>query len=179
MAARGARAAAGDAGDRRLSCNIGPFLLYCPLTRGFCLTMFYATEYATGRQNMATRDTHLIRQGNQFYLRLAIPRAIRPLFPSSRSGKPRDFITEPLGRDYTPARVEADRRIAEYRALFSRASLMTVEAVGAEIAAIKHRATGRKAVAELPMLESELESIRRVNEGINWQKLYRERFVRE
>src|SRR4029453_1529498 len=101
------------------------------------------------------RDAHLIRQGNQFYLRLAIPRPIRHLFPSSRSGKPRDFITEPLGRNYDPARVECDRRVAEYRALFARAPIMKPKAVEEELDAIKQRAAGRKTIAG-PPLESEV-----------------------
>jgi integrase len=101
------------------------------------------------------RDAHLIRQGNQFYLRLAIPRPIRHLFPSSRSGKPRDFITEPLGRNYDPARVECDRRVAEYRALFARAPIMKPKAVEEELEAIKQRAAGRKTIAG-PPLESEV-----------------------
>src|SRR5262245_30764205 len=103
---------------------------------------------------------YLVERGRQFYLRLAIPRPIRHLFPSS-TGKPSDFIVEPLGRNYDPARVEADRRVADYRALFARAALMTVEAVQAEIQAIKRHAEGRKTVTDLPMLQSELERIRR------------------
>src|SRR5262249_37632029 len=87
------------------------------------LSKLQGTLQGLGSNTMA-RDAHLIRQGHQFYLRLAIPRPIRKLFPSSRSGKPRDFITEPLGRNYDPARVEADRRVAEYRALFTRAPIM-------------------------------------------------------
>src|SRR5262249_4739742 len=112
------------------------------------------------------RDAYLIRRGNQFYLRLAIPRPIRSLFPSS-TGKPRDFISEPLGRNYDPARVECDRRVADYRALFARASDMTPEAIRDEIAAIKQRAEGRRSVADLPMLQSELERIRRKGQEAN------------
>jgi len=102
---------------------------------------------------------HLIQRGKQHYLRLAIPRPIRHLFPSGK-GQPRDYIVEPLGRNYDPARVEADRRVADYRVLFSRAALMTVEAVQAEIEAIKRSAEGRRTVADLPMLQSELERVR-------------------
>src|SRR5262245_51785749 len=102
------------------------------------------------------RDAYLVRRGNQFYLRLAIPRSIRSLFPSS-TGKPRDFISEPLGRNYDPARVECDRRVADYRALFSRAAVMTAGGVQAEIDAIKQRASDRRTLAEMPLLESELE----------------------
>jgi integrase len=106
------------------------------------------------------RDNYLITRGHQYYLRITIPRPIRHLFPSS-TGKPRDHIVEPLGRNYDPARVECDRRVADYRALFSRAGLMTAEAVQNEIEAIKRHAEGRKTVADLPMLQSELERIRR------------------
>jgi integrase len=66
-----------------------------------------------------------------------------------------------LGRNYDPARIECDRRVADYRALFARASLMTGEAVQDEIAAIKRHAEGRKTIADLPMLQSELERVRR------------------
>jgi integrase len=93
-------------------------------------------------------------------LRIAVPRPIRPLFLSG-TGKPREFIVEPLGRNYDPARVECDRRVADYRALFARASLMTPDAVQAEIEAIKQRATERRTLADLPLLESELERHRR------------------
>jgi len=103
---------------------------------------------------------HLIQRGHQYYLRLAIPRPIRHLFPSG-TGKPRDFISEPLGRNYDPARVEADRRVADYRALFARAGLMTAEAVQGEIQAIRRQAEGRQTVADLPTLQSELERVRR------------------
>src|SRR5262245_40523876 len=105
------------------------------------------------------RDPHLLQRGNQYYLRLAIPRPLRHLFPSS-TGKPRAFISHPLGRNDDTARHECDRRVADYRALFSRAALMTAETVRDEIGAIKRSAEGRKAVADLPMLQSELERIR-------------------
>src|SRR5262249_16255465 len=90
---------------------------------------------------------HLQQRGNQFYLRLAIPRPIRHLFPSA-SGKPRDYIQEPLGRDITPAEIECAQRVAHYKALFARARLMTPEAVAADIATIKELAATRPVLAD-------------------------------
>src|SRR5215475_1982481 len=54
VAARGARAAAGDAGDRRLSCNICPFLLYCPLTQGFWPLRLFLQRVTTDTDKGAT-----------------------------------------------------------------------------------------------------------------------------
>src|SRR5262249_8167268 len=71
------------------------------------------------------------------------------------------YIVESLGRNFDPARIECARRVADYRALFARAALMTAEAVRDEIEAIKRHAEGRKTVADLPMLQSGLERIRR------------------
>src|SRR5262249_17449282 len=129
----------------------------CPLTRGFCEPIFCTICCATG--GAMAREAYLIRRGNQFYLRLAIPRPIRSLFPSS-TGKPRDFISEPLGRNYDPATVECDRRVADYRALLAGAASMTPHGTGDEIEPVKQRAAGRKAVTDLPMLQSELERVR-------------------
>src|SRR5262245_24765572 len=102
------------------------------------------------------RDPHLIQRGRQYYLKLPVPRPLRrlALFVSS-AGKPKDYIVEPLGPDYTPARVEADRRTADYRALFARAAVMTVDAVGAELAAIRQRADRRKKVSLAEAFELE------------------------
>lgn len=93
------------------------------------------------------RDPHLIQRGRQYYLKLPVPRPLRrlALFVSS-TGKPKDYLVEPLGPDYTPARVEADRRTADYRALFARAAVMTSEAVAAEVEAIRRRADRRKKI---------------------------------
>src|SRR5262249_24715085 len=101
----------------------------------------------------------LMQRGRQWYLKLAIPRPIRKLFPTS-TGKPRDFIWESLGKSHDHAQVEAHTRTAEYRRLFARAALMTAEAIAAELEAIKDRAKGRAAVATLPLLESELQRLR-------------------
>src|SRR5262249_20360055 len=100
------------------------------------------------------RAAYLIPRGNLLYLRLAIPRPNRKLSACS-PGRRRDFISEPLGRNYDPARVECDRRVSEYRALFARAALMSPEAVRDEIEAIKQRASDRQSVADLPLLASE------------------------
>src|SRR5262245_20200752 len=103
--------------------------------------------------------TYLKQHGHQYYLRLAIPRPVRQHFPSA-SGKPRDYVVEPLGRNYDLAKIEAARRIAEYRPLFERAPVMSPEAIKAELAAIKARSEARGSVATLPLLESELRRMR-------------------
>jgi integrase len=103
---------------------------------------------------------HLIQRKRQWYLKLAIPRPLRQHFPS-KSGNPRDFIWESLGRDYDRARPEAAQRVADYEKLFARLRSglpLTPEAVEAELAAIKQRGEARHAV-NLPMLESEIERL--------------------
>ena len=133
-----------------------PIFAVLPIDTGVLLVyLLYNTLYNGGPM----RDPYLVQRGKQFYLRLAIPRPIRPLFPSG-SGKARDFVVEPLGRNFDPARVECDRRVADYRALFARAPLMTADAVQVELQAIKQRAESRKIAADLPMLASELDDIR-------------------
>src|SRR5262249_49726374 len=100
-------------------------------------------------------------RGRQYYLHLAIPRSLRQHFLSP-SGKRRDALWEPLGPDLTAAKPEAAQRVAEYERLFARlrVATMTPDAIRDEIEAIKQRAAGRKAVTDLPMLQSELERIR-------------------
>src|SRR5262249_36584671 len=104
------------------------------------------------------RDQHLIRRGNQFYLRLPVPRPLRRLgLFVSGTGKGKDYIVEPLGPSHDLAQIEASRRTADYRALFARAAVMTLEAVQAELVAIKRAADQRRAVADLPSLLSEMQ----------------------
>jgi integrase len=62
---------------------------------------------------------YLWQRGRQWYLRLPVPKPLRPLFPSS-TGKPRLDIVEPLGSSYETAKLEHDRRVAKYRELFAR-----------------------------------------------------------
>src|SRR5262245_48194250 len=112
----------------------------------------------------------LMQRGRQWYLKLAIPRPIRKLFPTS-AGNPRDFIWESLGKSHDHAQVEAHTRTAEYRRLFARAALMTAEAITAELEAIKDRAKGRATVATLPLLESELQRLRGEREA-HWAAQY-------
>src|SRR5262249_6288532 len=123
------------------------------------------------------RDPYLIQRGRQYYLKLPVPRPLRrlALFVSS-VGKPKDYIVEPLGPDYTPARVEADRRTADYRVLFAPAAVMTVDAVRAELAAIRQRADRRKKVTWEDMrrsyeLETAIEEILANPHDPNWAAL--------
>jgi integrase len=62
---------------------------------------------------------HLQRRGNQFYLKMSIPRTLRRFFLSS-AGKPLSQIQQPLGSSLEGARLERDRRVAKYRELFAR-----------------------------------------------------------
>src|SRR5262245_8455460 len=119
---------------------------------------------------------HIKQHGHQYYFRIAIPRAVRRLFPG-KTGKPRDYVVEPLGTDFSRAKVEATRRAAEYAPLFERAAVMTPEAIRSELAAIKDRAKGRATVATLPLLESELQRLRGEREA-HWQARY-EAFMEE
>jgi len=107
-----------------------------------------------------TRTRYLIQRGNRWYLRLPVPRPIRHLFPSGK-GKPRDYIVEPLGVDYTPARTECAQRVAEYRALFAYASIKTPDEVSADIAAIKGRGAARLAAQERE-LKQQIELVHRI-----------------
>jgi integrase len=62
---------------------------------------------------------YLWQRGRQWYLRLPIPKPLRPQFPS-RTGKPLVNVVEPLGSSLEIARLEHDRRVAKYRQLFAR-----------------------------------------------------------
>jgi integrase len=68
---------------------------------------------------MAKTTDHLQRRGNQFYLKMSIPRNLRRFFLSS-AGKPLSQIQQPLGSSLEHARLERDRRVAKYRKLFAR-----------------------------------------------------------
>src|SRR5262245_1276742 len=100
-------------------------------------------------------------RGRQYYLHLAIPRSLRQHFLSP-GGKQRDAVWEPLGPDLTSAKPEAAQRAAEYERLFARlrVAAMAPDAIRAELEAIKQRAEDRRSVADLPLLQSELERIR-------------------
>jgi integrase len=63
---------------------------------------------------------HLWRRHNVYYLRLAIPPALRQHFPSA-SGKPRDKIVEPLGTgDLRQAQALRNQRVAHFERVFAR-----------------------------------------------------------
>jgi hypothetical protein len=68
---------------------------------------------------MASSDQHLWRRGDQWYLKLNVPRPLRQHFPSS-TGKPKDKIVEPLGDSKEQARLKAARRVAAYEEVFAR-----------------------------------------------------------
>jgi hypothetical protein len=70
---------------------------------------------------MASTD-YLWQRGNQWYLKLAIPRPMQHLFPSS-TGKPKSKIVEPLGDSPSVARDEARWRVARYTEIFSQIKL--------------------------------------------------------
>jgi len=128
-------------------------------------------------QEGPVQDAYLILRGRQYYLKLAIPRPIRHLFPSG-TGKPRDYIVEALGPDRTPAGLERDHRVALYRTLFARAALMTPEAIKDELAAIKRQIERRK--LPLPPLQRELERLEadpafREESAAEFLRVFRER----
>jgi len=62
---------------------------------------------------------NLIRKGDSYYCKVAIPRPIRDKFLSA-SGKPKDAIWEALGQDKTPAVVKCADRVAEWTEVFAR-----------------------------------------------------------
>src|SRR5262245_15126517 len=69
---------------------------------------------------------HLWRRGNQWYLRVAIPRPLRHLFLSS-SGKPMVRVVERLSDSFETARLMAAERVATCMRVFAqiRAGLIT------------------------------------------------------
>src|SRR5262249_25587183 len=67
---------------------------------------------------MAKGDKFLWQRGKQWYLRLAIPRRMRHLFPPSETGRPPDKLAEPLGSNYAVAKVKAGSRVATCTAIF-------------------------------------------------------------
>src|SRR6266571_1099827 len=71
---------------------------------------------------MAKGTDHLWRRGDQWYLKLAIPRSMQHLFPSS-TGKPKSKIVEPLGDSPSGAKDEARYRVALYTDVFKQIKL--------------------------------------------------------
>jgi integrase len=69
-------------------------------------------------KDQSSKD-HLQRRGDQYYVRLAIPRPLRQFF-LSRSGRPMDQIQQPLGDSKEVAIIECARRVANFRELFAR-----------------------------------------------------------
>jgi integrase len=68
---------------------------------------------------MAKGTDHLWRRGEQWYLRLAIPRSMQHLFLSSK-GKPLAKIVEPLGDSPSAAKDEARYRVGRYTDVFKQ-----------------------------------------------------------
>jgi integrase len=64
-------------------------------------------------------NEHIRQRGRQWYFTLGIPRSLRHFF-LSQSGKPMSTIEQPLGDSFEQARIEGDRRAANYRELFAR-----------------------------------------------------------
>jgi hypothetical protein len=60
---------------------------------------------------MAKDSDHLWRRGNQWYLRLAIPRSMQHLFETS-TGKPMSKVVAPLSDSHEVARLKAARTSA-------------------------------------------------------------------
>jgi integrase len=83
---------------------------------------------ANSRARAAAGDAgdHLWKRGEQWYLRLAIPRSMQHLFLSS-TGKPMSKIVEPLGDSPSAAKDEARYRVALYTDVFKqiKAGLIT------------------------------------------------------
>jgi integrase len=86
------------------------------------------------------------------------------LFLTSK-GTPKEYIEESLGPSQEAAKVEGAHRVADYRVLFNRAGVMTVEAVQTELAAIKERAERRQPTAKRLEIEAELGRIGREYEA--------------
>jgi integrase len=68
---------------------------------------------------MSTDTKHLWQRGNQWHLKLAIPRSLQKHFPSS-TGKPKSHIVEPLGDSLTQARLHRNRLVTAYEEVFAR-----------------------------------------------------------
>jgi integrase len=75
---------------------------------------------------MAKGSDHIWKRGDQYYLKLAIPRPMQHLFLSS-TGKPKSKIVEPLGDSPSAAKDEARYRVATYTDVFKqiKAGLLT------------------------------------------------------
>jgi integrase len=66
---------------------------------------------------MPKRRDNLWHHGNQYYLKLGIPRPLRHMF-LSRNGKPMSHVVEPLASDHDLAKLKAKQRIAELAVVF-------------------------------------------------------------
>jgi integrase len=65
------------------------------------------------------RTEHFYRRGNQYYLKLGVPRPLQHFF-RTKTGKPMVTIEQPPGDSHERARIECARRVANYRELFAR-----------------------------------------------------------
>jgi integrase len=62
---------------------------------------------------------HLFKRGEQWYLKLPIPRPLQRHFLTS-NGKPKGHIIESLGDSLTQAQLQRNRRVMAYEAVFTR-----------------------------------------------------------
>jgi integrase len=92
---------------------------------------------------------NLIRKGNAYFFKIAIPRPLRHLF-LSESGKPKDAIWETLGPDRTPAVTRCAERVAYWTKVFERLRAgETLEDIKrSDVALEKARETMQRFVAE-------------------------------
>jgi integrase len=118
MAARGARAAGGDAGDRfpnRKRCRFR-------LTKGFSghFSCIADVSHLVSQGLKAMTDKrHLWERGDQYYLRLPIPRPLRKHFLTS-TGKAKHHIIQPLGDSLSQAQLKRNRLVTAYGEVFAR-----------------------------------------------------------
>jgi integrase len=86
---------------------------------------------------------HLWKRHNRYYLRLAIPPALRKHFVSKDGkGKPRDKIIEPLSGDLRQAQALRTQRLAYWQAVFERVR------TGAPLSAAEIAEESRRAYAD-------------------------------
>jgi integrase len=122
------------------------------------------------------KTDHLWQRGDQYWLRLKIPRSLQLLFPlRSKSGKPFDHIATPLGDSKSVALIESNRLVSLYLGIFERlraGEVLTQEQVNSIIRTDpKELARIRQATHQhyLSMFDTEKRSFADATEQAKWE----------
>jgi integrase len=117
---------------------------------------------------MSTDKRHLWERGDQWYLRVHIPRPLQKHFFTS-TGKPKHHIVEPLGDSLSQARLKRNRRVAVIEGVFARlraGEAMTPDQIDAAIKLDLEGIAEQQKVKNLTGMPIRLDEYRRLLENV-------------